>query len=85
MTRIVDGLATAGLAERRPDPADGRAVLIAATTEGEALTRAAARRRIAAIASAISGLPAGDRRRLAAAAGLLDVLAASIRARDPDG
>jgi DNA-binding MarR family transcriptional regulator len=84
MTRIVDGLASAGLAERRPDPADGRAVVIAATMAGDTLTRAAAGRRIAAIASAISDLPAADRRRLAAAAGLLDVLAASIRGRDPE-
>ena len=60
MTRIVDGLVAAGLAERKPDPSDGRAV---------------------AIAAAISALPAADRRRLAAAAGLLDRLAADVRAR----
>ncbi|HYK26851.1 MAG TPA: MarR family transcriptional regulator, partial [Streptosporangiaceae bacterium] len=38
MTRIVDGLAGAGLAERRPDHEDGRAVVIAATEAGEAVT-----------------------------------------------
>jgi DNA-binding MarR family transcriptional regulator len=79
MTRIVDGLVAASLAERRPDPDDGRAVLIAPTDAGERLTRAAAGRRIAVIAAAISGLPAADRRRLAAAAGLLDRLAETIR------
>ncbi len=42
MTRIVDGLARSGLAERQPDPADGRAVLIAATAAGDSLMRAAA-------------------------------------------
>src|SRR6266481_1141512 len=49
MTRIVDGLAAAGLADRRPDPRDGRAVVIAGTAAGERLMLAAAGRRIAAI------------------------------------
>jgi DNA-binding MarR family transcriptional regulator len=80
MTRIVDGLAAAGLAERRPDPSDGRAAVIAATPAGERLMREAAGRRIATIASAIAELPVADRRRLAAAADLLDRLAAGIRA-----
>ena|SRR5215469_2384144 len=79
MTRIVDGLVAGGLAERRPDPRDGRAALIAATAPGEDLMRAAAGRRISAIADAISELPAADRRRLAASAGLLDRLAKAIR------
>jgi hypothetical protein len=39
MTRIVDGLIAAGLAERRPDPRDGRASEIAATPAGEVLMR----------------------------------------------
>ena len=81
MTRIVDGLVAGGLAERRPDPRDGRAVLIAATPAGESLMRAAAGRRIAAIASAIAELPAPERRRLAASAGLLDRLATTVRDR----
>ncbi len=80
MTRIVDGLVGASLAERRPDPSDGRAAVIAPTVAGERLMREAAARRIAAIASAIEELPAVDRRRLTAAAGLLDRLAAGIRA-----
>jgi DNA-binding MarR family transcriptional regulator len=79
MTRIVDGLVAAGLAERRPDPRDGRASEIAATPAGEVLMRAAAGRRISAIASAIAELPAADRRRLTASAGLLDRLAKSVR------
>jgi DNA-binding MarR family transcriptional regulator len=85
MTRIVDGLVAAGLAERRPDPGDGRAVLIAPTQAGEGLMRAAAGRRITAIADAITDLPTADRRRLAAAAGLLDRLAATVRERGPSG
>jgi DNA-binding MarR family transcriptional regulator len=79
MTRIVDGLVAGGLAERRPDPRDGRAALIAATPAGEDLMRAAAGRRISAIASAIAELPAVDRRRLTASAGLLDRLATTVR------
>ena len=85
MTRIVDGLVAGGLAERRPDPRDGRAALIAATPAGEELMRAAAGRRISAIASAIAELPATDRRRLGASAGLLDRLAKTIRAADQAG
>jgi DNA-binding MarR family transcriptional regulator len=83
MTRIVDALVAAGLAVRRADETDGRAVQIAATAAGEDLMRAAAGRRIAAIATAIESLPAADRRRIAAAAGLLDRLADSIRSRGP--
>jgi DNA-binding MarR family transcriptional regulator len=83
MTRIVDGLASSGLAERRPDPADGRAVLIASTAAGDSLMRAAAARRIAAISAAIEGLPAADQDRIAAAAGLLDQVAAAVRAAEP--
>jgi len=81
MTRIVDGLVAAGLAVRRPDRSDGRAVAIAPTSAGDSLMRAAAGRRIATIAAAISALPAADRRRLAAAAPLLDRLAAGVRER----
>lgn len=81
MTRIVDGLVGGGLAERRPDPGDGRVVVIAATPAGEDLMRAAAGRRISAIASAIAELPAADRRRLTASAGLLDRLTEIVRQR----
>jgi DNA-binding MarR family transcriptional regulator len=75
MTRIVDGLASGGLVERRPDDRDRRAVVIAATPAGESLMRAAAQRRISAIATAIETLPAADQRRLVAAAALLDQVA----------
>jgi DNA-binding MarR family transcriptional regulator len=85
MTRIVDGLAAGGLAERRPDPADGRAVAIAATAAGDSLMRAAAGRRIATIASAIEVLSAADRRRLVAASGVLERLAREIRAHGATG
>jgi DNA-binding MarR family transcriptional regulator len=85
MTRIVDGLVSAGLAQRAPDPRDGRAVVIAPTAAGDSLMRAAAGRRIAAIAAALATLPAADRRRLVAAAGLLDQVATAVRERSPAG
>ena len=85
MTRIVDGLVASGLAGRTPDPRDGRAVLIAPTEAGERLMRAAAGRRIAAIAAALADLPAADRRRLVAAAGLLDAVATAVRSVGPAG
>lgn len=83
MTRIVDGLIAEGLAERRPHPTDGRAVLIAATGGGDAVMRAAQRRRIEAIVGAMASLPAAAQRQLASAAGLLDQLAAAVRERSP--
>jgi DNA-binding MarR family transcriptional regulator len=79
MTRIVDGLIGEGLAERQPHPSDGRAVTIAATVSGEALMRAAQRRRIEAIVRALAGLQADQRRALVSAAGLLDLVAAAVR------
>src|ERR1700735_5394770 len=39
ITDIVDGLERAGLAERRPDPTDRRAKLVAITEVGEACAR----------------------------------------------
>jgi DNA-binding MarR family transcriptional regulator len=84
MTRIVDGLAAAGLAERRSDVRDRRSVMIAATAAGERLMHAAAGRRIAAISAAIAGLPTVDRRRIVAAACLLDTLATAVRQQEAD-
>ncbi|HEX6931504.1 MAG TPA: MarR family transcriptional regulator [Streptosporangiaceae bacterium] len=79
MTRIADGLIDAGLAEREPHPTDGRAVLIAATAEGDALMRAAQHRRIDALADAIGSLPAPAQRQLVASVDLLDQVAAAVR------
>ena len=79
MTRIVDGLIGEGLAERRPHPSDGRAVTIAASSNGESLMRAAQGRRIETIVRALAGLPAEQRRMLVSAAGLLDQVATAVR------
>lgn len=67
MTRVVDGLVSLGLAERRPHPDGARLTRISATPEGTSVMEAAAARRIEAIVSALQALPADDRRRIAAA------------------
>jgi DNA-binding MarR family transcriptional regulator len=79
ITRIVDGLVAAGLAERRPHPTDGRAVQVAATPAGMALMHAARDRRVEAIAAALEQLPKRDRERLLRGAPLLDATAAHLR------
>jgi DNA-binding MarR family transcriptional regulator len=81
MTRIVDGLIAEGLAERRPHASDGRAVLVAATATGEALMRAAQRRRIDVLAAGLAKLSATARRQMVTSAPLLDELAADVRAQ----
>jgi DNA-binding MarR family transcriptional regulator len=85
MTRIVDGLIDAGLAERQPHPTDGRAVLIAAAAEGNALMRAAQRRRIEALAGAIASLPADAQRQVMSSVDLLDRVAAAVGNHAPAG
>lgn len=80
MTRIVDGLEQAGLVRRQVQAGPGRPVRVTATASGERLLRAAAERRIDAIAAALGQLPAADRRRLAAASPALDRVAAALRA-----
>ena len=67
MTRIVDGLIAEHLAERLPHPTDGRAVVIAATAEGQTLMRTAQRRRIDTLASALAALPLDQQLVLASA------------------
>jgi DNA-binding MarR family transcriptional regulator len=79
MTRIVDGLTADGLVQRQAHPEDGRAVRVVATAQGEALMRAAAGRRIAAIVAALGELSAADRRALVRAAPLLDRVATAVR------
>jgi DNA-binding MarR family transcriptional regulator len=81
MTRIVDGLIAEDLAERRPHPADGRAVSVAATATGEAVMRAAQRRRIDALTEAMASQPAAAQREIASSASMLDQLASAVRAQ----
>jgi DNA-binding MarR family transcriptional regulator len=76
MTGIVDRLAAAGLVRRQPDPADGRAALVAITPAGHDYLMSIRRQRAAAVAAHISTLDPAEQRALAAAAAALQALAA---------
>lgn len=56
MSRIVDGLETEGLARRRANQRDRRAVLIEATDKGAAMLKQARKRRVRFLASYLSRL-----------------------------
>src|ERR1700683_133367 len=57
MSVLVTGLEAAGLAERRPDPADKRVVLVAPTAEGSKYLHARRHTGAAAFADLIDKLP----------------------------
>lgn len=67
MTVLVGSLEQAGLVSRRPDPSDGRAVLVSLTAQGEQFL--ATRRRAAAerLSELVGKLPVADAEALAAA------------------
>lgn len=56
MSRIVDALEHHGLARRRTDPRDGRAVQVAATKKGSALLKKGRQRRVKFLASYLTKL-----------------------------
>lgn len=60
MSRIVDALEAAGLARRRTNPNDRRAVLIEATARGMAILRKGRKRRVQFLAKYLSGLEATE-------------------------
>lgn len=72
MSRVVDALAAAGLAERGPDSDDRRVVRIRATAAGTRMLKAGQRRRVAALTARLQGLTATERRTLASAAAILE-------------
>jgi DNA-binding MarR family transcriptional regulator len=76
MTGIVDRLAAAGLVRRQPDPADGRAALVAITPAGQDYLRSVRRQRACTLAAHIGQLEPGQQRALTAAAAALQALAA---------
>ncbi|MET9484963.1 MarR family transcriptional regulator [Streptomyces sp. NPDC006638] len=76
-SRTVLELGDLGYVRRRPDPADGRAVLVALTEAGREAVEADRRARRDWMAGAIAAtLDADERRQLEALPGLLDKLAA---------
>jgi DNA-binding MarR family transcriptional regulator len=77
MSQAVNRLTGAGLAERVPDPQDGRRVLIAATPQGAKVSREARARRNAWLQECLDELSDADRQVLARAAELLTAMADS--------
>ena len=81
MSRLVATLERNHLVDRRPNPGDGRSVVVHATARGERLLREGRARRVARLARELDGLPEADLRALARAA---DVLLGGVRpARGP--
>ena len=79
MGATLAALEARGLIERRPDPADGRRVVLSATEAGLELLRNKRGARTEQLAHALSaGFTAAELRQLAAAAPLLERLAQSI-------
>ncbi|MCV2487811.1 MarR family transcriptional regulator [Geodermatophilus sp. YIM 151500] len=64
MTSRLDRLERAGLVERRPDPADRRALLVVLTDAGRALVDEAVGAGLAVQQQLLADLPAADQRRL---------------------
>ncbi|MBP2364730.1 MarR family winged helix-turn-helix transcriptional regulator [Pseudonocardia parietis] len=65
ISRQVSPLVKAGLVERRADPADGRAALLAATDDGVLVIESERRRRTRVIARVLGAWEPGDRTALA--------------------
>ena len=64
-TEVVDALAERGLVERKPDPVDRRATLVALTSEGEEVATAIRAARKSGAGSLFAKLPEPDRAELA--------------------
>ena len=75
MTRIVAALEDGGLVSRRPDPADGRAVVVETTPAGAALVQGESFARSSALRRRVAALPDADRAALVAALPVLEALA----------
>ena len=73
-SRTVDVLEGHGLARRRPDPGDGRGVIVEASTEGKADVRRRRRRLERLAARALGDLSHDEARRVAAALADLQTL-----------
>jgi DNA-binding MarR family transcriptional regulator len=74
LTRIVAALDERGLVERRADPADGRAVLVAATAAGVDLVGGLRGARADELGRRVAALPADQRAALRAALPALEAL-----------
>jgi len=79
MTRLVAGMADAGLVERLADESDRRVVRVAATATGRQLLLAGRDRRVAALAAMIAPASPKERRRMAATAEVIERILAETR------
>jgi len=80
MSRIVDALESAGLARRRVNSADRRAVLVEPTEKGTALLHKGRQRRVAFLAGHLARLTPGERKNIERA-----VTAVQKALREPSG
>lgn len=74
MTRIVTGLESEGLAERQPDPHDGRLVRVVATEKGCELIERGRALRVERLTAELHALSARDRATLERAAAIFERL-----------
>lgn len=78
MTKIVNGLASAGLVARRADAGDARAVNVEATARGRRLLHEGRRRRVRRLAAALAAIRDDEIDVLARAAAIIDRVAAKV-------
>ncbi|WP_307832598.1 MarR family transcriptional regulator [Planomonospora sp. ID91781] len=82
ITQLVAKLERDGLVERRPDPSDGRAVLVHVTNAGAAVVRSRRAERVAGLERLAAALTPAERDAIAAA---LPALARIARSGDEPG
>jgi DNA-binding MarR family transcriptional regulator len=80
MTRIIDGLERANLAQRHPHPGDGRATLVRASKQGRRVMERGRRQRVELLSELLARLGKED---LAAVARTVDALASALEADEP--
>ena len=85
MTRIVDALVGAGTAERVPDPADGRACLVRATTAGTDMIAGLTLAKSRQLTARVARLDDEQRAILRAALPVLEALSADEGPESPPG
>jgi DNA-binding MarR family transcriptional regulator len=81
LSRTVASLVEAGLLERTSDPADRRAALVSATTDGRRLIERVRRERDRALSAALEPLPSEHRDALQRALPALEALAEQLKGR----
>jgi DNA-binding MarR family transcriptional regulator len=61
ISRVVDGLESAGLAERRPNPSDARSWVVRATPKGRRLMERGRQARVDRLVDLLERIPPGER------------------------